>query len=311
MQRAFREAKRWQHDFVGTEHLLFGLLCDAYGPAAGLLRSLQFAPDSLLAKVELSLQRHDGGMAMEQFPLSPASKRVFQFAAEEAGQFRHQMIGPEHLLLGLLRERDCEAAQILSANGIAWDAVRNAVAQLPPDAYREAQILAAEQSPVPLGDNPSAADLERWIAPMVRYADEPVEQTVLPAHEPLPPVRDVEAQVRRTQFVLAAVLGYAFGHWLSDWALGLFLAGVGVVIVAFGNSWAGIIVGACCGLFLTPIYHDEMRTPLYPVLIGMLGALLGSFLGDGWRFTIPMLPPEVKKEEPASPDDDKDRIKSG
>src|SRR5438128_8402603 len=103
MQRAFREAKRWQHDFVGTEHLLYGLLCDADGPAVVLLRSLDAGPELMLQKVELSLQRHDGGMAMEQFPLSPASRRAFQAAFDEATRFRHQLIGPEHILLGLLR----------------------------------------------------------------------------------------------------------------------------------------------------------------------------------------------------------------
>ena len=62
MQRAFREGKRWQHDFVGTEHLLYGLLCDADGPAVMLLRSLNANPELMLQKAELSLKRHDGRM---------------------------------------------------------------------------------------------------------------------------------------------------------------------------------------------------------------------------------------------------------
>src|SRR5207253_2376379 len=109
MQRAFREAKRWHHDFVGTEHLLFGLLCEAESQAVLLLRDLRADPDLMLRKVELSLMQHDAGMAMEKFPLSPASKRVFRRAADEATAFQHQMIGPEHLLLGLLQEWDCQS----------------------------------------------------------------------------------------------------------------------------------------------------------------------------------------------------------
>src|SRR5436190_2462639 len=80
MQQAFREAKRCQHDFVGTEHLLFGILCDSNSPAIALLRSLNADIQLLLAKVELSLQRHGESAIMEQFPLSPATRRVFQAA---------------------------------------------------------------------------------------------------------------------------------------------------------------------------------------------------------------------------------------
>ncbi len=140
MQRAFREAKRWQHDFVGTEHLLYGLLFDTDGPVAALLRSLHKKPELMFEKVELSLQRHEDGLAMERFPLSPASKRVFRAAADEAALLNHQMIAPEHLLLGLLRESECEAAQILAAHGVALGAMRGAVARIPPDTYHEAQI---------------------------------------------------------------------------------------------------------------------------------------------------------------------------
>jgi hypothetical protein len=286
MQRAFREAKRWQHDFVGTEHLLYGLLCDADGPAVKLLRCLNARPELMLQKVELSLQRHDGGMAMEQFPLSPASKRVFRGAAEEAEQFRHLMIGPEHLLLGLLRERDCEAAQILAAHGATFGAARDAVAQIAPDTYLEAQIQSTEGTRLVLTDNPSADELERWIAPPITHEQEfePVVQTPF-ADQPADPLKEVEAQVRRTQLVLGTVLGFTFGYWLAGWMLGSVLGLVGFGVATFRNSWLGIFVGAVCGLLIVPLMQSEVTSPLYPVMFGALGAFLGSFLGDGWRFS--------------------------
>jgi len=219
MQRAFREAKRCQHDFVGTEHLLYGLCCDPEGPATTLLRTLGARPELVLQKVEISLQRHDGGMAMEQFPLSPASKRVFRAAADEAASFNHQMIGPEHLLLGLLRDRECEAAQVLAGHGVTLPAVREAVARIPPDTYHDAQIRTPEQARTVPGDNPSVDELEDWIAPPIT-----IEQTTAEAQPSLPnttapaPVlpRDVVAQLRRTQLFLGAFGGYIVGHLFRE-----------------------------------------------------------------------------------------------
>jgi hypothetical protein len=309
MQRAFREAKRWQHDFVGTEHLLYGLLCDADGPAVMLLRSLNAKPDLMLEKVEFSLQRHEAAMAMEQFPLSPASKRVFCGAAEEAALFQHQMIGPEHLLLALLRESDCEAAQILSAHGVFGNAVRNAVATIAPDTYREAQIQANEGSRVILGENPSADELEGWIAPLTTHEELTLDESTgmlapigLPENTQ-PSGKDVEAQLRRTQTILGIVLGFALGFWLDGWMMASVMAMAGLGIASFRSSWVGIFAGVACGLFIVPLFHTELSTPLYPVLMGILGGFLGSFLGDAWRsekiLAVPQLPPQKSaKHEP-------------
>jgi hypothetical protein len=284
MQRAFREAKRQQHDFVGTEHLLYGLLCDVDGPAVTLLRAIGAKPDLMMHKVELSLERHDAGTAMDQFPLSPATRRVFRGAAEEAARFHHQMIGPEHLLLGLLREEECVAAQILMENGVAWIAAHDAVAHLSPHLDAEAQIHASEPTRFLLKENPSVDELERWVAPAVTH-DDPANLVTLLISEQNAEAIDIEAQLRRTQLMLGLVMGYSFGHWLWGWQMGLFMAAVGVGVALLRTTWIGIAVGIGCGLFVVPIYHAELVTPLGPVFLGMLGALLGSFLGDGWRFS--------------------------
>jgi hypothetical protein len=304
MQRAFREAKRWQHDFVGTEHLLYGLLCDADGPAVSLLRSLDAKPELMLQKVELSLQQHDGGQAMEQFPLSPASKRVFRAALEEAERFHHQLIGSEHLLLGLLREHDAEAAQVLAAHGLTLAAVWAAVAELAPDRFHEAQIQSNDQRAAP-GDNPSADELERWIAPAITVETETADLNVVgrPHAEPSL-LQQVESQLRVTQIVLGGFVGYAFGHWLAGWMMGSVMALAGIGIASFRSSWVGLLFGAACGLFITPIFHTEMAGSPAPVLHGLVGAFLGSFLGDGWRFTraTPAEPPAPEASSSEAPD---------
>jgi hypothetical protein len=302
MQRAFREAKRWQHDFVGTEHLLYGLLCDADGPAVTLLRALGARPDLMLEKVELSLQRHDASATMEQFPLSPASRRVFGCAAEEAGQFRHQMIGPEHLLLGLLRETDCEAAQILSAHGVGWTAARNAVAQIPPDAYREAQIQTHELPRLAPGDNPSADDLEHWIAPPITQealTADLLNGAILP--DPLITIQEMDAQLRRTHLLLGFLMGYTFGHCMFAWWGGLIVGLLGVLIAATHQSWVGVLFGMACGYLMGASGRPEVVGPLDPILLAGVGGFIGSFLGNAWRFSrtnAVQQPPRSEDERP-------------
>jgi hypothetical protein len=293
MQRAFREARRCQHDFVGTEHLLYGLCCDQDGPAVTLLRELGAQPELMLQKVELSLQRHDGGMAMEQFPLSPASKRAFRAATDEAARFNHQMIGPEHLLLGLLRERECEAAQILDRHGVALTAVRDAVARIPPDAYHDAQVRTSEQARTAPSDNPTVDELEQWVAPPITIehtAGEPAPTPFLatPTFAPILP-QDVEAQLRRTQYFLGAFGGYAMGHWaMGTWYLGLLFAFLGIFI-AFANR-AYVSIPGCGMLALIAVsYQRRWHEPAHPYVFMLalpLGILFGTFLCEFWRFTL-------------------------
>lgn len=294
MQRAFREAKRCEHDFVGTEHLLFGTLYDPEGPAVALLRTLGAGPELILEKVELSLARHDGGMAMEQFPLSPASRRVFRAAAEEAATFHHQMIGPEHLLLGVLRESDCEAAQLLTRHGVGLSAVRAAVARIPPDTYHEAQIRAEDRTRVTPSDNPSADELEEWIAPTLT-----LEQTMSePAPDALVPAADDPAallkQLRRTQLFLGTVMGYCYGHWLTGyWQAGIVLSLLGWSLAFYNKTWVSVLVCGLAGLVIA----EGARRPVYLIALP-LGMLFGTFLSDFWRFT---RPPDSPADDSADP----------
>jgi hypothetical protein len=261
-----------------------------------LLRTLDAKPDLMLQKVELSLQRHDADRAMEQFPVSPASKRVFTAAQEEAGRFHHQLIGPEHLLLGLMREHDAaEAAQILFAHGLTLDALWAAVAELPADRFREAQFQTHDRAAP--GDNPSVDELERWIAPPMTVEPEIGEPQVVDESHPASPAYSLDFQLRVTQLALGGVIGYTFGHWLSGWMMGTLMAAAGIGVAAFRNSWIGVFAGVLCGLFITPLFHDDHSAGL----VGLLGGFLGSFLGDAWRYKQPT--PESPVHETASPEE--------
>jgi hypothetical protein len=273
VQRAFREAKRSTHDFVGTEHLLFGILCDTDGPGCALLLVLDVKPEAMLQAVEKSLRQNEDGLAMERFPLSPASRRVFKAADEEAAS---KMIGPQHLLVGLLCEPDCVAAEILGAHGITLDKARTAMAHLPPDVAHEAKIQASGSTNT-LGPNPTVDELEGWITPP---GNDQREATVKP---PLLEAGHVERQLRWTQLVLGSLLGYAFGFWLDGLGMGVAFAMVGFVTALMRNSAVGAFVGVACAALFSVAYHrnDAIWQCALHVAIGFFA---GTFLGDFWRF---------------------------
>ncbi len=140
---AKREAKRFSHNYVGTEHLLLGLIKLGQGVAVAALQAMGLD----LETVRYEVEKHSGpgqNMQMEgDPPLTPRVKRVLSLAAKEARALNYNYIGTEHLLLGLLREGDGVAARILRGLNVDADAVRNEVMKaldpnyLPPEAKAE------------------------------------------------------------------------------------------------------------------------------------------------------------------------------
>ena len=142
---AKREAKRFGHNYVGTEHLLLGLIKLGQGVAVAALQSMGLDLDTVRYEVE----KHSGPSQDTQQegdpPLTPRVKRVLALAAKEARALNYNYIGTEHLLLGLLREGDGVAAKILRNLNVDADAVRNEVMKaldpnyLPGDAQQESE----------------------------------------------------------------------------------------------------------------------------------------------------------------------------
>ena len=137
-----REAKRFGHGYVGTEHLLLGLIKLGQGVAVAALQAMGLDLDTVRYEVE----KHSGPGQNTQLegdpPFTPRMKRVLALAAKEARALNYNYIGTEHLLLGLLREGDGVAARILRNLNVDADAVRNEVMKaldpnyLPPEAKR-------------------------------------------------------------------------------------------------------------------------------------------------------------------------------
>lgn len=123
---AEKEARRFQHNYIGTEHLLLGLIQEGQGVAAKVLESMGISNE----KVRQSVEKYVGAMArsdVAEVSLTPRSKKVLSLAIEEARQLNHNYIGTEHLLLGLIREGEGIAARVITELGGSLDGIRSEV----------------------------------------------------------------------------------------------------------------------------------------------------------------------------------------
>jgi Clp amino terminal domain, pathogenicity island component/UvrB/uvrC motif len=126
---AQEEAKRLNHNYIGTEHILLGLIHEGEGAAAKALESLGISLDAVRQQVEEIIGQGQQA-SLEHIPFTPRAKKVLELSLRESKQLGHNYIGTEHILLGLIREGDGVAAQVLVKLGAALDRVRQQVIQL-------------------------------------------------------------------------------------------------------------------------------------------------------------------------------------
>jgi len=122
---AREEAIRLQHDYVGTEHILLGLIREGEGVAAAVLQHLSVDLEQIHERVEESVRKGKATIALGELPYTSRAKKVLEFAMAEAREFNHSYVGTEHLLLGLLREEKGIAAQVLNSLGVTLDEARS------------------------------------------------------------------------------------------------------------------------------------------------------------------------------------------
>ena len=124
LSMARQEAIRLQHDYVGTEHILLGLIREGEGVAAHVLGNLSVDLDRIHERVEESVRKGKATIALGELPYTSPAKKVLEFAMSEAHELNHSYVGTEHLLLGLLRESKGIAAQVLNSLGVTIDEAR-------------------------------------------------------------------------------------------------------------------------------------------------------------------------------------------
>ncbi len=130
MQLANQEAQRFNHEYIGTEHLLLGLIKEGSGVAANVLKNLDVDLRKIRLEVEKLVQSGPDMVTMGKLPQTPRAKKVIEYSMEEARNLNHNYVGTEHILLGLLREQEGVAAQVLMNLGLKLEEVREEVLNL-------------------------------------------------------------------------------------------------------------------------------------------------------------------------------------
>lgn len=243
LQLANQEAQRLNHEYIGTEHILLGLIREGSGVAANVLKNLDIDIRKVRAEVEKIIQSGPDGVTMGKLPQTPRAKKVIEFAIEEARNLDHKWVGSEHLLLGLLREGEGVAAQVLTNLGLTLDEIRGGILK-----------LLGQETPA---EKPSKApSLPKPVQPP--SADERIQS--------------LELQLWNVRVVLGALVGATAGALLLAQfgaLMGLLLGGL---VAALGwRSW-GIVAGGSVGFFLgiRELPNDGG---------GIAGALLGALTG--------------------------------
>jgi uncharacterized protein (TIGR03435 family) len=137
---------------VEPEHILLGVLDEGKGLGSGILARTGGTLDDFRSDIVRRLTSREKVPESDEIPFSASCERVLQYAAEEADRLLHNAIGPEHLLLGLLREEHSVAAEVLAARGLRIEAVREAIVKL----------LSSGEQPEPPGPPPTPANTYQW-----------------------------------------------------------------------------------------------------------------------------------------------------
>ncbi len=154
---AKEEARRFNHDYIGTEHLLLGLIREGEGVAAAVLQKLGLDLETIRLEVEKLVQAGPQTQVVGDIPFTPRSKKALELSAEEARALGHNYIGTEHLLLGLVKEGEGMAYRVLLNLGLDLGKLRNEVMELlgsgiPGYGQQGAQ---AQQEPAKAGKTPA------------------------------------------------------------------------------------------------------------------------------------------------------------
>jgi len=212
---AQEEARMLDHNYIGTEHLLLGLIHEGEGVAAKALEAMGISLDAVRQQVEAIIGRGEQAPS-GHIPFTPRAKRVLELSLRESGVLGHNYIGTEHILLGLVREGEGVAAQVLVKLGADLNRVRQIVIQLldghgsegrPKPRGMRAGMIEDVLARLDSMDGRLTA-IERWvgIGPDVRDLDQEIAQLR----------RDKEAAIESQDFETAAAIRDAEARLLAD-----------------------------------------------------------------------------------------------
>jgi hypothetical protein len=293
VQLAHAEARRLRHDYVGTGHLLLGALREESGGAAALLGACGADPEKLQNATFSPLPPAEEATDWETLPFTPRARTALAWAQQEASRLRHPWVGPEHLLVGVAREPDSIAGEVLRDLALSFEKLRGELEKRPPPENRDEMLQPPSAGPAALAD-PSAGALQTLVTadplpPDVQEetpaAAAAAESGARPPEQPTARLSVVERQLVTLRVCVAAAGGGVVGYGLlgpgGAW-LGV-LAGAMVGLVR--NPHLTTILGCVAGLLAGHIYGAGEATAY--VAGGLSGLALGACLGDWRRFGVP------------------------
>jgi hypothetical protein len=243
MQLANQEAQRFGYEYITSEHLLLALLEEDNGVAANVLKNLDI--DGVKLREEIKGRRAAGPYAVkrEGLPLTPCVKSVIAKAIEEAELLDHNYVGTEHLLLGLVGDKESVAAQVLRNLGLKLEDVRGEVLRL-----LGREIPTEKSSNIP-----------------------PYPKIVQPCAE-RERIRSLEQQLWNVRIVLGALAGALAGSLLAAGLGGVLGSIIGGIVAALGRRIPAAVVGGVTGVLLGSAHLPSEGG-------GLAGALLGALAG--------------------------------
>ncbi len=200
---AREEAVRLQHDYVGTEHILLGLIREGDGVAAEVLRSLAADLDELLRLVEENIRPGKASASIGELPYTTRAKKVLEYAMAEARELNHSYVGTEHLLLGLLREEKGLAAKVLGELGIGLEEARAEMLKLLGTEGALAEPGSSPTPAVPRGESKSKTPaLDHFCRDLTVLAHEGVLDPTIGRHAEIERVMEVLSRRKKNNPVL-------------------------------------------------------------------------------------------------------------
>jgi len=284
--KAYREAQANHDDYVGTEHLLIGLLHEPDTGAILLLRLLNTDPERMQRQIRVLLQGREPGGDMQRLPLTPRAKRVLALAAEEADRANQPHVGSEHLLIGLSREDESLAHFLLAEMAVTTDQLRSGLARLPPSENRDQLVQAPARLGAPaLQADPNLDEVQRLLLNDVGAPGSRPEATASERASGWTRVsgwtaqyENLRRQLRGTQLLLGLFIGTAVGATMGTWKMVLCMI-AGVIAGALRRSWLGALGGAWAGMGIArAVCPGQLTEALLLILVGILA---GMFVGDG------------------------------
>jgi ATP-dependent Clp protease ATP-binding subunit ClpC len=195
MQRANQAAERFNHEYIGTEHILLGMIEEGSGLAVTILKNLNVDPRTIRTEVQRIVRSGRDKASGNSLLQTPRAKRIIEYALEEARGLNHHYVGTEHLLLGLVRDAEGVAGQVLLNFGVRLDDARNELVTLN---KQEPGAPNAQQSPTADGETSrfGARALGRFVGQVGRAIGIGSRSSDHSAIGPAVP-QDLEAEIER------------------------------------------------------------------------------------------------------------------